>query len=296
MKEHNPEYQPIPPEQIRAARNADIAAYLMARGEQLIPAGTDRYKLAEHDSLVITGKMYYWNSHKEHGNALDFLMSYYGMGLREAVAELTGGADKNVVPTALPVPEARPAMAKIELAPDMEHVIAYLSEQRRLSQGLVNELILSQQLFQEAKTNNAVFPIYEQHKIVGAEVVGTLPQQRFKGIKTGSKYGCGYNLSFGGETVYALFFESAIDLLSFVDLSRMRGKDLAGCRLTSMMGLKQNIVGHTLQALPEGVQPFLCVDNDEAGQNFIKAMGLKARLPDPAYKDWNDQLRAIRQY
>ena len=295
MKE-TPTYEPLPDALIKQAASADIAEYLTSQGVPLIPAGTGRYKLAEHDSLVITGGMYYWNARKESGNAIKFLRSYYDMGFREAVMELTGGeAVKNTVPIAPPVPEAKPAFAEIELAPDMERVIAYLTEQRGLSQLLVKQLITERLLFQEARTNNAIFPIYETHKMVGAEVVGTMPQQRFKGIKTGSKYGCGYNLTFGDETAYALFFESAIDLLSFIDLSRMRGKGLEGCRLTSMMGLKENIVEHTLQALPEGTQPFLCVDNDEAGANFIAQMGLTARLPDPAYKDWNDQLKAIRQ-
>ena len=122
-----------------------------------------------------------------------------------------------------------------------------------------------------------------------------MPNKPFKGIVSGSQYGLGYNLTFGAETAFALFFESAIDLLSFVDLSRMRGKALEGCSLTSMMGLKPSIVEHTLKALPEGTQPVLCVDNDEAGYNFIKKMGLKVKLPDPNYKDFNDELRAVRQ-
>ena len=150
-------------------------------------------------------------------------------------------------------------------------MIAYLTEQRGLSRLLVDQIIIDRYLFQEAKTNNIIFPIYENHQNVGAEVVGTMPDKRFKGIKTGSKYSCGYNLTFGDETAYALFFESAIDLLSFIELSRTRGKDLQGCRLTSMMGLKPNIVAHTMQGL-EGAQPYLCVDNDEAGQSFIEAM------------------------
>ena len=291
MKESAPGYQPIPPEQIIAARRADLAAYLLARGEALVPAGNGRYRHAEHESLVFTGNAYYWNSRKEHGNAIDFLQRFYELDFKAAVAELSG-TEKNIT-AAPPAPE--PAMPEIEYAQDMERVTDYLTKQRGLSELLIKKLVYDRLLFQEAGTNNAVFPIYEQHKMVGAEIVGTMPQQRFKGIKTGSKYGCGYNLTYGDETAYALFFESAIDLLSFIDLSRMRGKDLAGCRLTSMMGLKENIVNHTLQALPEGTQPVLCVDNDEAGHNFIKAMGLKARLPAPAYKDWNDQLRAIRQ-
>ena len=292
MKENAPSYQPIPHEQLLAARQADLAAYLIARGEQLKPSGAGRYRHAQHDSLVFTGNAYYWNTRKEHGNAIDFLQRFYEMSFREAVAELTNGAATGV---ALPPAEQkRFNFADIELAPDMERVLLYLNKTRGLSVELIAELIRRRQLFQEAQTNNVLFPIYNGGAIVGAEVVGTMPEKRFKGIKNGSKYGCGYNLSFGGKTAYALFFESAIDLLSFVDLAHMRGKDLAGCRLISMMGLKQNIIDHTMQEL-EGAQPFLCVDNDEAGQNFVKAVGLPARLPAPGFKDWNDWLRALRE-
>ena len=81
------DYAPIPHEQLIAARQADLAAYLIARGEPLRPSGI-RYKHAEHDSLVFTGNSYYWNAHKEHGNAIDFLQRFYKMSFREAVLNL----------------------------------------------------------------------------------------------------------------------------------------------------------------------------------------------------------------
>ncbi|MCL2107116.1 MAG: DUF3991 domain-containing protein [Oscillospiraceae bacterium] len=59
----------------------------------------------------------------------------------------------------------------------------YLTEQRGLSRLLIEQLVIDRYLFQEAKTNNAVFPIYENHLNVGAD----------------SKRGCGYNLTFGDE-------------------------------------------------------------------------------------------------
>ena len=291
MKENSPSFAPIPREQLLAARQADLAAYLIARGEPLKPSGA-RYKHAEHDSLVFTGNAYYWNAQNEHGNAIDFLQRFYKMSFRDAVAELTSGAATSIALP--PIEPKRFDFADIELAPNMERVILYLNKTRGLSVELIAELIRRRQLFQEAQTNNALFPIYDGGAIVGAEIVGTMPDKRFKGIKNGSKYGCGYNLSFGDKAAFALFFESSIDLLSFVDLARIRGKDLKGCRLTSMMGLKQNIIDRTMQELPEA-RPFLCVDNDEAGQNFIKAVGLPTRLPHSDFKDWNDWLRAMRE-
>jgi len=294
MIENAPSYAPIPREEVLQARQADLAAYLITRGEPLRLSGS-RYKHAEHDSLVFTGNAYYWNAHKEHGNAIDFLQRFYNMSFREAVAELTSG-DYSILP---PIEPKAFDFNKIELAPDMERVILYLNKTRGLSVELIADLIRRRRLFQEAKTNNALFPIYDGGAIVGAEVVGTLPDKRFKGIKNGSKYGCGYNLSFGEKIAHALFFESAIDLLSFIDLARMRGKGLDGCRLTSLSGLKQNIFDHAMHSLGEQVQPFLCVDNDEAGAAFVCSVqavnaGVKIRQPAAAFKDWNDWLMDFR--
>jgi len=294
MKEHGPRFEPIPDELVRQAASVDIVAYLTQRGEQLIPSGTQgSYRLPGHGGLIITGSMFNWIGKGEGGNAIKFLRSYYGMGFREAVEELLGSGAGEC--KAAPARPERPfTFEDIDLAPSLDRAIAYLTKTRGLSRRLVDEIIIIRHLFQEAETNNAIFPIYENHRIVGAERQGTLSHKRFKGVIPGSKYGCGYNLTFGDETAYALFFESALDLLSFIDISRMNGKDLQGCRLTSLAGLKQNILEHTIAQLPEA-RPFLCVDNDEAGQNFIaKNSGLEARLPDPDFKDWNELLLAMR--
>jgi len=292
-----PHYEPLPKELIAQAASADIPAYLMARGEQLIAIGNGgSYHPAAHDSLIITGSKYNWFSRSEGGNAIKFLRSYYGMGFREAVFELTAVGVEEKINRPPPVEPLRSFdFGQIERAPNMERVIAYLHKTRGLSLELIRGLIERRLLFQEMEHSNVLFPMYENGAIVGAEVNGTLTNMRFKGIETGSKYGCGYNLAYSDKPAYSLFFESAIDLLSFVDLARMRGKGLEGCRLTSMAGLKQNIFDYTMQQLPDA-KSFLCVDNDEAGQNFIAANpGAKARLPDPAYKDWNDQLLALRR-
>ena len=296
MKEA-PKYEPIPREQLLAARQADLAAYLIARGEKLIPSGPSRYKHADHDSLVFTGNAFYWNSRGEKGNAIDFLQSFYNLTFREAVTELTRGSEKNIGIPQPAAPERPFDFAKIELAPDMERVITYLTETRGISRRLVDELIATKRLYQEARTNNAVFPIYDNGTVVGAELNGTMSGKRFKGVKTGSKYGCGYNLTFGDETAFALFFESSVDLLSFIEISRMRGKDLAGCRLTSLAGLKKNIFDHTMHSLGEQAVPVLAVDNDEAGTAFVRSVqaasaGALVRQPAAGFKDWNDQLRA----
>ena len=150
MKENAPNYQPIPHEQLLSARQADLAAYLIARGEPLIPSGA-RHKHAEHDSLVFTGNAYYWNAQKEHGNAVDFLQRFYKMSFREAILELTSGATTSIAPP--PTEKKTFDFSDIELAPDMELAIFYLNKTRGLSVELITGLIRRRQLFQEAQTN-----------------------------------------------------------------------------------------------------------------------------------------------
>lgn len=71
---------------------------------------------------------------------------------------------------------------------------------------------------------------------------------------------------------YALFFESAVDLLSFMDYKlNIEGKSLERCILVSMAGLKLNVIKHTIKMF-QGAQVVLCVDNDTAGQAFKKKL------------------------
>jgi len=117
-----------------------------------------------------------------------------------------------------------------------------------------------------------------------------------------SKYGYGFNVRFSHDNTfkYALFFESAIDLISFVDYKQNhQGKSLDGCILISMAGLKKNVVKHMLEVF-KCDKVVLCVDNDEAGRKFkneIEGAGIDflERSPDVKYKDWNEQLMAVKQ-
>jgi len=282
---------------IQKARQTDLVDYLLKRGENLIQTGK-RYRHADHESLVFTENAYYWNSKNEKGNAVDFLMSFYNMDFATAVKELaTGQPKKEIVVQPF-------SFSNLDVLQDMRRTFAYLIKTRNIDIRIVEELINSKLLFQENKTNNLIFPIYdENHEIVGAETSGTLSDRRFKGIKEGSKYGYGYNIGYAdsqGNYSYALFFESAIDLISFIEIERMKNKTLTGCLLVSLAGVKENIVEHTLKAFTselKALQCVLCVDNDTAGQNLLKNLSVKydnvkTHFPNKKYKDWNEQLKS----
>ncbi|MGN0623842.1 MAG: YodL domain-containing protein [Oscillospiraceae bacterium] len=167
---------------------------------------------------------------------------------------------------------------------------------RGLDYDMLSALVKKGTISQEEKTGNVLFKYFgTDGKVIGAEKVGTSTVHKFKGIATGSAGGHGFEVVRGtGEK--AFFFESAIDMLSYL---QMHDQELDNCRLVSMMGVKPNIVLDTMlrhNISPENV--FLCSDNDTAGNDF--AQRLQEQYPDmkrvitpDTYKDWNDMLRGI---
>ena len=285
---------------IKQARQANLAEYLLSLEEPLTKEG-NRYKHKEHDSLVFTDNAYYWNSTGEHGNAIDYLTRHMGMDFKKAVTALTNHT---------PADEQPPPMfnafnfASLSISDDNSKVVKYLNETRCIGLRVINHLIENKLLYQEKQTNNAIFPMYdENNNVVGAELQGILPDKRFKGVKGGSKYGYGFNVRFSSDNTYdySLFFESAVDLLSFIDYKRNHEeKNLDRCILISMAGLKINILRHTLKAFNGKLKVVLCVDNDEAGQKFKsevegKKIPFTSLTPSEEFKDWNEQTKALRE-
>ena len=282
---------------VQKARQTDLAAYLLSIGEPLTRNGT-RHKHKTHDSLVFTKNAYYWNSKGESGNAVDYLTRHMGMDFKTAVAALTNfdytDDKKNY---------SGQEKKDGEVAQSYSRVFAYLTKTRGIDSKIVQRLVDRGLLNQEAETNNAAFLMVDENgEVVGAELEGTLSERRFKGVRAGSKYGYGFNLRMfeDSKTVdYIMFFESAVDLLSFADLKiNHHRKDLNGCLLVSLVGLKANILEHMSKAF--GGKIVLCVDNDTAGDIFIteiKTKGLEAILarPEAKFKDWNEQLRATKE-
>jgi len=223
-----------------------------------------------------------------------------GMSFVQAVLALTGVSEHH---TPQPIAPAKGFVLDSGLLnPNCEQAKIYLNQKRHIEKAMVDKLMIQKLLLQERQTNNIVFPMYdENNNCVGAEIQGVTPK-RFKGIKEGSKYGYGFNVRFSNDNTYdyALFFESAIDLISFMDYKKnIENKSLEKCILISMAGLKLNIVKHIMQAFECG-KVVLCVDNDSAGQKFKGDIG-RANIayidcpPDAKFKDWNEQLSAVKR-
>jgi len=273
----------IDQELIRKARQTNLVAYLTAKGENLQRIGKN-YIIQEHDSLYIKGNMFIWYSQNKQGNPIDFLMCYYGMTFQQAVEELTS---KALTDTQTPLYKPSEPLQATTRATDEKRVIAYLCKRRGLKNSIIFDLIKQGKLFQDTN-GNCNFVICDwNEKPIGEEKVGT-GNTRYKLISTHSGYG--FHTTYGSPSDI-LYFESAIDLLSCYQIYQDK---LTHHLLVSLGGLNSSII-QELHKLKPNLKHWLCVDNDQAGFDFISKMKLKfAELrtfqPPQNFKDWNDYL------
>lgn len=295
----------ITDEQKERAAFVNLPQFLMAHGFDLKKVGRE-YVWKDHDSLHIKdngpGERGQWFRFRENkgGDNIGFLREYMDMSFIDAVEALTGEhIDRTYTPSrtyeSKPVQQTARELSLAE-ADNSRRVFAYLCKTRGLDYDMLSALVKKGTISQEEKTGNVLFKYFgTDGKVIGAEKVGTSTEHKFKGIATSSAGGHGFEVVRGtGEK--AFFFESAIDMLSYL---QMHDQELDNCRLVSMMGVKPNIVLDTMlrhNISPENV--FLCSDNDTAGNDF--AQRLQEQYPDmkrvitpDTYKDWNDMLRGI---
>lgn len=280
---------------IRQARQVILSDYLLSHGEPLTKSGS-RYRHKTHDSLVFTGNSFYWNSKSQKGNSIDFLMLFYGMDFKTAVHELLSFDGGISFPETTVTPQIKQEFQLSDLQLDINtmRIEKYLSEIRGIDGKIITDIISHSLMYQEMTTRNIIFPMYDEHKkAVGAEIHGSTTDGRYKGISRNSKYGYGYNIIFG-EPKEIYFFESAIDLISFIDISKREGTSVANKIYVSMGGLKGNIIRHMSNLYDVTSSIFMCVDNDSAGMTFVEKMkqaypSLTEMYP-PTGKDWNEYL------
>ena len=279
----------ISQDKIQQARQTNLVTYLNAKGEPIKRIGNN-YTHKQHDSLFIKGNMFCWYSRNQQGNAIDFLMCYYGMTFKQAVEELTQQTFPKVSEvTEQPLKSSQKPLQAHTRTENEKRVIGYLCKKRGLKSSLIFTLIKQNKLYQDTNGNcNFIITDWEE-KTIGSEIVGT-GNTRYKQITTHSKYG--FHISIG-EVTDILYFESAIDLLSCYQLYQDK---FTHHLFVSLGGLNGSIVSE-LYKMHSDKKHWLCVDNDQAGTNFIQQEKEKIKVlhifkPPTAFKDWNEYLIA----
>lgn len=286
-------------EQKRQANDVDLEAYLLRRGEKLLPSGHEK-RLASDRSVTIRGNEWFDHETQTGGHSIDFLRIHYRMSFPEAMRELLGGIQGQVFPAAKkkevpPKPFALPPENT-----NMRRAFAYLIRQRYIDREVLIQFVRAKLIYEDADHHNVVF--------VGRDENGIAKHAHMRSTNSwGDPFrlnveGCdpGYSFHYDGKDGRLYVFEAPIDLLSYISLHPDRWQDhsYVACCGTSAIPV---ITCLDRMARPEEV--VLCLDNDEAGHKACRRMekqltekyNVTIRREISAEKDWNDDLCAMSQ-
>ncbi|PFK07442.1 hypothetical protein COJ05_30925, partial [Bacillus cereus] len=265
------------------ARKVDLISYLEAKGETFKKEG-NYYRHTEHDSLIIKGNQYAWNSRGEKGyGAISFAMMYYDMTFPQAVMDIQKG-DYKEFDRSKAEEERKKEQQPFSYPKHLEvnkytEIKEYLIHERKIDPRLVNWLI-KKDLIAQDKKNNVVFKWREEGgkgQVIGMNRQGTVKMENKRGsfkqiVPNYEKINAGFTVDVGKpDKIY--FYEDPIDMLSHWSIKQ---NNIQNARLVSMHGLKsKTVIQSLMDAKKEGhdiKEIIMAVDNDKAGKDFIQTM------------------------
>ena len=277
-------------ESIRAARNADLHSFLLARHpEQFIKEGRSIRLKANRSVSIKEGFHAYRDfSSGEYGNSVTFLTKYMGYSFQDAVTSLAGpvfprgGGTGVAMPTAsrdINLPPAAP--------PPHRRMYAFLMG-RGIPKESVSDLVSRGLAYQSDVTNNVVFVNRERDY---CEIRGTytFAEKQFHGCRKTRADRFWYYLPGDGRPDTAFVTEGAIDAISLCILHRKSGIDISKSVYISIGGAGNHL---TINRIKHRIHTVLAVDNDRAGE-LCRQRHKELDHILPISKDWNDDLRNL---
>ena len=305
-------------EQIRQARTIDLLTYLqMYEPTELIHIRGNTYYTREHDSLKISNGKWYWWSRGFGGNsALDYLIKVKGLQFLDAMAILT----ENYLDIQLKTPQnfnkGNHCTERKLLLPERSEtnleVIRYLTG-RSIDRDIIRDCIDEGLLYESLPYHNAIFVGYDESGRAAYACYRSTNGERIMGDAAGSDKAYSFRVDMPkGTTIHT--FESAIDLLSFATIMKMRTGEWRAEPMVSLGGVyapssnKRGMktpaaLSNVLENHSEINTIVLHLDNDFAGRNASKAIAenlqdryiIRDEPPPYGSKDCNDYLMYLRQ-
>lgn len=257
-------------EQIAFAKTVSILDIAHKNGIDLKKDSAKQYRIADNHSVVITvpKNLFIENNGHFGGGPIDFVQKIIGIkDFKEAVRHIT---DNDYDATEFGPEE------KVDYKYDKENerpfvrAKKYLIEERCIDEELVN-VLHNKGFLRQDKRNNLVLIWNNQGEICGNSEKGTIKDSTWRKIEPGSDNFVGFNVR-NGEPKRLKFFESGVDLMSYMTLNK---SDLQDTWFVSMEGLKPETVYYYLEesqrVAPSGVEEIsFCVDNDNSGKEFLE--------------------------
>lgn len=299
----------IPKDVIEKVRKIDLLTYFKRYNpNELVKVCEGTYKGKTHDSLIISNGLWYRFSTNDGGkSAIDYLIKVEGLTLQEAVKRVLKEeiTDYNYEP----IQEKKESKEVVipKKSNTNKEAIEYLIN-RGIDEEIINYCIEKGLIYQEDKTKNVVFVGYDnEYKIRYAGCRSTNKKRILRDAKGSSKE-FSFRLLSDTKNDSIHIFESAIDLLSYATLLKIKGYNWRIQNLIALAGVYQPSKKIENSKVPIAVDNYLInnpniehivihFDNDIAGRNATKALiiALNNRyniydIPAPYGKDINDYL------
>ena len=302
--------------QIDQARSIDLLTYLQSfEPTELVHVRGNTYCTREHDSLKISNGKWMWWSRGFGGNsALDYLIKVKGMQFMDAMKILTKeGTDLHDTDAKISRKPDCDVKRKL-LLPDKSEtnfeVIRYLTS-RGIDSDVIKACIDEGLLYESLPYHNCIFVGFDETGNAAYAFYRATTGERLMGEAAGSDKRYSFRIDRAGSTLHV--FESAIDLLSYATIMKMRTGEWRAEPMLSLGGVYAPSTNNKQTKLPIALQNMtqnqtqintiaLHLDNDFAGRSatrFIsEQLGNKYIVRDepPAYgKDCNDYLQQLQR-
>ena len=297
----------VPKELVKKAKEVDLLTYFMNYNpSELVKKGVGTYCLKTHDSVIISNGLWHRFSTNEGGKtALDYLMKVEKMTLQEAVQSIL---NREIIEYKVPKEELKENRRLVipTKAGNNNRAIEYLKN-RGIDEEIIQECINNNMIYQEDKTNNIVFIGFDNDgniKYAGCRSTGN---KRIMRDAKGSSKEFSFRMLSNIKNNSIHIFESAIDLLSYATMLKIKGYDYKKHNLIALAGVYQPSSNIEQSKVPIAIQNYLNkfqdvqdivlhFDNDRAGRQATKAMIIALNkynvydIPAPYGKDINDYL------
>ena len=291
-------------EELEKARQVDLLTYMEQREpDNLVKLSPHVHRLVEHDSVILSHGLWQQKSTGIGGrSALDYLVKIRGLSLPEAVSLVLSGS---YLPVSAYLPPQK-EMETFRLPPpngENKRVCDYLTG-RGIDREIIDFAITEGILYESAIHHNAVFVGRDYGGMPAYAALRGTGNSKFRGEVTGSKKMFSFRVEGISSTLHV--FEAAIDLLSYLSLQRIWGRDWTLDSYLSLGGIAAKAT-----ILPSALTEFLAhrspktvvlhLDNDEMGRQatakILKVLPENVTgkdSPAPAGKYINDYLCLVR--
>lgn len=302
----------VPKDVVKQAKEIDLLTYFMNNNpSELVRKGTNTYSLKSHDSVIISNGLWHrFSTHQAGKSTVDYLIKVENMTLQEAVSSVLNRNIDTYIRPQYSNENAPKTIVIPEKASTNKQVIEYLKN-RGIDEEIINDCINKKIIYQENKTNNAVFLGYDNDNNIKYAGCRSTNEKRIMRDAKGSSKEYSFRM-LGAEECNSLhIFESSIDLLSYATLLRMKNIDWHRENMISLAGVYQPSKTTENNKIPVAIKEFLeknpnikeiylHLDNDEVGRNASNSLQeiLSKKYtvfdrPSPIGKDCNDYLRYI---